>query len=100
MKISKINCETIIETLTLRIRQLEKDIEEGHETEEDTYEEDTYEVLSNLHYPILASFPEHKVIEMIDNAISKSKNKNAIESMQDLKLAIIEEGFLEGWNKP
>jgi hypothetical protein len=94
MKISKINCETIIETLTLRIRQLEKDIEEGHEAEEDTYD-----VLHKLHYPILASFPEHKVIEMIDNAISKSKNKNAIESMQDLKLAIIEEGFLEGWHK-
>jgi hypothetical protein len=95
MKISEINCETIIETLTLRIRQLEKDIEEGHEAEEDNYD-----VLSNLHYPILASFPEHKAIEMIDNAIAKSKNKNAIESMKDLKLAIIKEGFLEGLDKP
>ena len=95
MKISKINCETIIETLTLRIRQLEKDIEEGHETEEDLSD-----VLSKLNYTIFASFLKDKVIEMIDNAITKSKNKNAIESMQDLKLAIIEEGFLEGWNKP
>ena len=94
MKISKINCETIIETLTLRIRQLEKDIEEGHETEEDLSD-----VLSKLNYTIFASFLKDKVIEMIDNAITKSKNKNAIESMQDLKLAIIEKLFLEEWHK-